>query len=304
MTKYDFNFKDIVEAAKDVVIVTRADPLDAPGPEIVYVNKAFTELTGYTAEEVIGKSPRILQSEGTDKSTQHEIRHALDNEQAIRTTIKNYTKTGHEYWLDLSIIPLTDNKGKVTHYAAIERDVSDQKTLEIKLDELAKKDELTGLLNRRAFEQMINQEFLRYLRTHNKFSVLLIDIDNFKSINDKFGHSAGDQALINLAHLFELLFRSYDHAVRLGGDEFCIVLPDSSQVKALIGAERLRHMVEKNPLAIDDDEITMTISIGVAEAQETDLDFHEVLERADKALYKAKHKGRNRVQKFIKEDTE
>lgn len=295
-----FDFKDIVDVTLDVVIITKATPLDHPGPEIVYVNKAFTELTGYTAEEVIGKTPRILQSGGTDSKTTRDIRLALERKEPIKTTIKNLTKTGQEYWLELNIFPLKNKRGKVTHFAAIQRDASLQKSLEKKLDQLTERDELTGLLNRRAFDQMINSEFLRYLRTHNKFSVLLIDLDNFKKIDEEFGQSACEQALINLANLFELLFRAYDHAVRLGGDQFCVVLPDSSQVKALIGAERLRHMVERNPLSIEDDDIRVTVSIGVAEVDEDDQDFNAVLSRADKALDKAKRKGRNRVCKFSK----
>lgn len=298
MAKLDFNFKDIVDEAQDVVIVTKASPLDEPGPEIVYVNKAFTALTGYTAKEAIGKTPRILQSDDTDNETIKDVRRALEKQTHIRTTIKNYSKNGHEYWLDMSIIPLKNSKGKVTHFAAIQRDVSDQKSLQHQLETLSKKDELTGLLNRRAFEKTINQEFLRFLRTHNKFSLLLIDIDKFKQINDRFGHTAGDQALLNLAHLFEFLFRSYDHAFRLGGDEFCIILPDSSQIKAMITAERIRHMVEKTPLSIEQDEMAMTVSIGVSEAMETDVEYQELIERADKALYQAKAKGRNRVVKF------
>jgi len=94
MNEYDFNFEDIVEFAKDVILVTKAYPIDKPGPEIVYVNKAFTELTGYTQEDVVGKNPRILQSKGTDEETKKIIRQGLEQQKPVRVTIKNYSKSG------------------------------------------------------------------------------------------------------------------------------------------------------------------------------------------------------------------
>jgi len=305
MTKYDFDFIDMFEAAQDVVIVTRLDPLDPMDSEILYVNKAFTDLTGYTANDAIGVSPAILQSECTNENTRKEIGQAFETEDALTTCLKKSQNSGgHQHVLELRIIAARNGKPKVTGYPTPESAVSDQQSLEIKPDTRSTKDELTGLLNRHAFDRMINQEFLRYLSTHNKFSVLLINIDNFNSINDSFGQTAADQALLHLAHLFDLQFRSSDHAARLADDEFCIALLDSSQIKALIGAERLRHLVEKNPLRFNDEQITMSVSIGVAEAQEKDLDFHEILERAQKALQTARKKGQNRVQKYIKEDCE
>jgi len=164
MKRYDFSFQDIVEAAKDIIIVTKADSIDNPGPEIIYVNNAFTQLTGYTFEEAVGQNPRILQSAGTDEATKKRIRSALIKKKPVRVTLKNYTKSGKEYWLDLSIIPLKNSAGEVTHFVAIERDVTEQKNLEIKLDELSKTDPLTKLLNRRAFNNIINTELF-----HGKF---------------------------------------------------------------------------------------------------------------------------------------
>ena len=108
----EFDFSEIVQNAKDVVIVTKADPIDEPGPEIIYVNQAFSEMTGYSAEEVIGKSPRILQSKDTEIKEKLAIRRALEKKEAVRVTLRNYTKLGKEYWIDLSILPLRDNNGK------------------------------------------------------------------------------------------------------------------------------------------------------------------------------------------------
>lgn len=296
MNEPTFNFKDIIEETQDIIIVTRASPLDEPGPEIVYVNKAFTRLTGYTAEEAIGNNPRMLQTEATDKASRDKVRQALERGEATRVTLKNTGKTGDEYWLDMSILPLRNEAGEITHFAAIERDVSDQKRLEQELDRLAKKDPLTGFLNRRAFDEIIDHEFSRFLRNFKGFSILFIDIDHFKSINDRNGHAIGDEVLENFANVFELIFRPYDSIARFGGDEFCILLTETALEKAINSAERLRQVVEKSIFSITDESVKVTISIGVSEVKYSDTHYDEVIQRADRALYLAKENGRNQVQ--------
>jgi diguanylate cyclase (GGDEF)-like protein/PAS domain S-box-containing protein len=295
MNKPDFNFQDIVEAAQDVVIVTRADPIDSPGPEIVYVNPAFTRLTGYTPDEVIGKNPRILQSTGTDEATKRTIRQALEQKIPVRTTIKNYSKSGEEYWLDLSILPLKNSSGEVTHFVAIERDTTAQKELELKLETLSKTDSLTGLLNRRAFTEIINSEFSRFNRAGKIFSVLLLDIDHFKGINDSYGHNMGDRVLEYLGTEFKKLLRPYDYVARMGGEEFCILLPDTSQNQAIETAERIRNIILATSIPTDENTLNITVSIGVSESLIADTHYTQILERADQALYRAKDAGRNCV---------
>ena len=125
-----FSLEDVVKLANDIVIVTEAYPLDEPGPKIVYVNKAFTDLTGFAPEEFVGKTPRILQGPDSDPRTRAEIRAALKNKEPVRTVIVNYSKFGRKYWLDLNIIPLKDSNGEVTHFAAIERDLTEIKKTE------------------------------------------------------------------------------------------------------------------------------------------------------------------------------
>ncbi|MDJ0882064.1 MAG: diguanylate cyclase [Gammaproteobacteria bacterium] len=288
-------FKAIVEEANDIVIITKADPLDAPGPEIVYVNKAFTRLTGYTPEEAIGKNPRMLQTQSTDQDTTADIRRALDKEESIRVSIQNKSKTGDEYWLDMCIRPLTDENGKVTHFVAIERDITEQKELEHKLEELSKKDPMTGLNNRRAFDISIAEEFQRFQRSQSIFSILMIDIDNFKQINDQYGHAAGDEALEKMSDIFDLLFRNYDRPARMGGDEFCIILPDTSLDNAILTAERLRQMVAVASFSVSNENIKATVSVGVTCVDLNDVDYDDVVKRADQALYTAKENGRNQV---------
>lgn len=133
--KPDFAFEDIIANANDIVIVTEADPLDDPGPRIVYVNPAFTALTGYTPEEVLGRTPRILQGPDTDPDTLRRISAALHRHEPVREEILNYSKSGREYWLDMNIVPLVDADGGVRYFAAIERDLTERVAAETMKDE-------------------------------------------------------------------------------------------------------------------------------------------------------------------------
>lgn len=296
MKKYDFSFMDIVENAKDVIVVTRAEPIDEPGPEIVYVNKAFTELTGYSIEEVLGKTPRMLQSAGTDKESRAKIRKALLEKKPVRTTIKNYSKSGEEYWLDLSILPLADDHGNITHFVAIERNVTEQKALEKSLSELSRIDALTGVFNRRAFNEILENEYSRFRRIADKYSLLMLDIDHFKKVNDSYGHIAGDEALVELAKICGSNIRLHDTLSRLGGEEFCILLPHTNKDNAALIAEKLRKCIADTPIVTERDTIRLTVSIGVSEVDDSDKDCLDTLKRADAKLYEAKNSGRNNVQ--------
>lgn len=140
----NFSLEDVVKLANDIVIVTEAYPLDEPGPKIVYVNKAFTDLTGFTPEEVIGKTPRILQGPDSDPETKAQIKAALTKKEPVRIVIVNYSKSGRKYWLDMNIIPLKNRNGEVTHFAAIERDLTVIKTAE---EEIRKKNTQLAELN-------------------------------------------------------------------------------------------------------------------------------------------------------------
>lgn len=295
MKDFDFEFKDIVETAKDVVIVTKADLIDEPGPEIIYVNQAFTELTGYSKEEVIGKTPRILQSKGTSKKARSMIRKGLEEKVPVRVTIRNYSKAGKEYWLDLSITPLFNDQGEVTHMVSIQRDVTEYINVQNKLKLLSRTDSLTGLMNRRMFDETAEKEFYRYKNESIHYSLLALDIDHFKRINDKYGHPIGDYVLASFSSLCEKNIRSQDKIARIGGEEFCIILPATDKAGAMEVAEKLRASISNACFTQNDYEISITVSIGVSEVKESDYDYVAMLKRADENLYHAKHKGRNQV---------
>ena len=291
----DFDFSAIVQNAKDVVIVTKSDPIDEPGPEIVYVNDAFTEVTGYSAEEVIGKTPRILQKDGTDREELARIRVALEKKEPVRATLKNFSKSGKEYWVDLSMLPLKNHEGLVTHFASIQRDITEYKKLEQDLQILCRTDPLTTAANRRAFNETLSQEFSRFKRSQKQYALIMIDLDHFKTINDQHGHSVGDQVLIEVTERCRDNLRVHDIMARLGGEEFCILLPYTDSTQAEKVAERLRAMIEKKPIIVDGLRLKVTISVGISLVSIHDEDGHQAMDRADQNLLNAKNSGRNQI---------
>ena len=325
-----FSYSAIVDNAKDVIIVTEADRIDAPlSPRIVYVNKAFESLTGYSKEEVIGETPRILQGKDTDKAELAKIRQALSDNQAINSTILNYSKSGHPYWLNMDIFPLTNKYGEVTHFAALERDVTSEKyyaeqlesknrglkeikanletiirekTQELhdankKLYHHAYYDELTDIPNRRYFTEQATKQFSRANREHCLILTGLIDIDLFKRFNDTYGHAVGDKVLVAVSNTLSSFFRQEDAYGRYGGEEFafCILITDDSKVMEI--CQRLKDKMSQAMVTLEDDTaLSITVSIGVSVVNVDKMsELVDELAKADKALYDAKSNGRDCV---------
>lgn len=284
----------LVFRALDVIIITEADPLDEPGPRIVYVNEAFTRLTGYEPEEVLGRSPRFLQNPtSTDPGTRQRVRKALEDGAPFDGAILNYGKDGTEYWLDMHIFPLVDATGRITHFAAIERDISAEVTQlnEWKLKALV--DPLTGLLNRRGFE-VVAQEVWRNSPTPGG-AVISLDVDNFKAVNDTRGHPFGDRLLAGLGSALRNSARRQDIACRTGGDEFVVVLPAAHIEAATAIAHRIRLNIPSALASVTAEHpVAVTVSVGVATGDDA-ADLDSVLAAADRALYDAKESGRDRL---------
>ncbi len=288
-------FKQILDNTNDIVVITSAHDLDCGGPTILFVNPAFTEVTGYTEAEAIGMSPRMLRGPNTDPATNAKIRAALEAGQPIRTEIENYAKDGHTYWLDLNIVPLRNDDGQITHFAAIQRDITAWKNLEQELTRLATTDALTGLRNRRSFFDVAAAEIARARRYGEPLSVITIDFDRFKLINDKYGHAAGDATLVRFAEFCRRHVREADLLARIGGEEFAILLPTTPADQAAQLAERIRHAVHEVTILADGHSFTFTVSMGVAAYRNHDEGLEALLRRADEALYRAKETGRDRV---------
>ncbi|MFT3857283.1 MAG: GGDEF domain-containing protein [Aquabacterium sp.] len=164
-----------------------------------------------------------------------------------------------------------------------------------RLEHLSHHDALTGLLNRRAIEYLLDREDQRLQRFGDPFSVLLVDIDHFKRINDRLGHAAGDAVLCAVSRTLQAKAREVDRVARYGGEEFCILLPHTVHEGALQAAERLRAAVNQVDIPWNDEHIAVSISTGLACAAEPGESLQSLLRRADEALYQAKAEGRNRV---------
>lgn len=159
---------------------------------------------------------------------------------------------------------------------------------------LAETDPLTGLANRRHALEQVEREFLRFQRTRSRFSILTLDLDHFKRVNDRFGHAAGDALLKRVAQQLQLQLRQIDELGRMGGEEFLVLLPETDGERALEVAERLREAIATSPLDWHGQELSVTISIGVSAVHDRDGSIDTVLQRSDHALYAAKNSGRNR----------
>jgi diguanylate cyclase (GGDEF)-like protein/PAS domain S-box-containing protein len=333
-SKHIFSYENILQNSQDIVIVTEADDIDSPtGPKIIFVNAAFEKLTGYSAHEVIGETPRILQGKHTDLETLRRIRTALTEKKSIRENILNYSKTGHPYWLDMNIFPLTNRYGEITHFAAIERDITEQmyhadqlekrnkdlkllkdnleqlvsqRTEELhtanqQLERLAFNDSLTNLPNRRSFNDHAAKQIFRAQR--NQFFLLtgILDLDNFKTINDTYGHSAGDQVLISCAESIMQFFRQEDIYGRIGGEEFAFSIIIGNAADAQPICDSLLTCLREQTINIDTQlSISITASIGYSLATpDSDICFEDEMKRADLALYQAKNAGRDQAVMFF-----
>lgn len=211
--------------------------------------------------------------------------------------------TGHSalMYQNITLIPLSGINGDITHVCLLVYDVTEIATRKKELESanktlkrLSRTDGLTTLHNRGYWEECLKQEFKRCQRSHRPASLILFDIDHFKTLNDTHGHSAGDEVLRVVANDIKQVQRSTDISGRYGGEEFGLILPETKQVQALVVAERLREKIAGTVIDWEGTPLQVTVSLGVAEFSDTFEDYQCWLEASDKALYQAKENGRNR----------
>jgi diguanylate cyclase (GGDEF)-like protein len=191
--------------------------------------------------------------------------------------------------------PLRDENNEIKYLFIYVQDMTEVATYEQKLLEMNMKDVLTGIYNRRFLDAKLMEEFNRRKRYGGVFSIIILDIDNFKNINDSYGHQCGDFILKSISSRALTLIRNLDYLVRVGGDEFCCLLPETGLVDAIKVAERFKTAIEQQENNFDGNLIKITISLGVAEFQEQMESAQMMVKKADDALYRAKKEGRNRV---------
>ena len=281
-----------------------------PDGTIIEVNAAFARITGYSRAEALRQNPRILQSGRQNKEFYLAMWRDLLAAGHWSGEIWNKRKTGEIYPEFLNIAAVKDAKANTLQYVAIFSDISDRKHSEELVQQLAYYDPLTGLANRLLLSDRATQAMLASKRTGHHGALLLLDLDNFKSLNDNYGHGAGDLLLMEVALRLKSCVREVDAVARFGGDEFVVLLIDLAQdevtakEQAVVLAEKIRGLLAAPyvlTLAADADrdqqviEHHCTASLGVALFLGMAVSEEESLKRADIAMYQAKNSGRNTV---------
>ena len=273
-------------------------------PHIIAVNRAFTEITGYEEEEVIGKNPSVLQSGQHDEIFYQEMWQALLSTGRWEGEIWNRRKSGEVYpeWLNISAI--ADDRGLTSHYVAVFTDISLLKQSESKLEHMAHYDPLTGLPNRILLYSRIEHALQLAARNHRRMAVLFLDLDNFKNVNDSLGHPAGDKLLKALAVRISDRLRSEDTVARIGGDEFVVLIENVERESDVADiAEALIHEVTM-PVSLDSHELSVGGSVGISLYPENGEDATDLIKNADAAMYLAKESGRNSYQFYTPQLTQ
>jgi diguanylate cyclase (GGDEF)-like protein/PAS domain S-box-containing protein len=278
---------------REGIMITAADGA------ILDVNDAFTQITGYGREEVLGSNPRLLKSGRHSKEFYSEMRRALSDNGFWSGEVWNRDKSGRIFAELLTISAVRDAEGKTQQYVALFTDITSIKEHESRLEQIAHFDMLTGLPNRVLLSDRLHQAMVQAHRRNQLVAVAYLDLDGFKAINDRFGHDAGDQLLVHLAKRMKQALREGDTLARLGGDEFVAVCQDLPDMKA-IHPELARLLdVVSQPWQTDDHVLQVSASIGVSfYPQAGDVDADQLLRQADQAMYRAKLDGKNRYYIF------
>jgi diguanylate cyclase (GGDEF)-like protein/PAS domain S-box-containing protein len=277
-----------LHAASNGIVITRCVGRDNV---IEYVNPAFERIAGYPAEEALGRDARFMAAPEFDVHERSQVRLALAERRAVNVVFRNRRKNGDIFWNDLRITPVRDEYGEVTHFIGILQDVTATKERTAHLEHEVNHDPLTGLANRTLLWDRLEHAVHLAHRHHSMVATVLIDLDNFKTINDTFGHEAGDVVLKVVARRLQAAMRESDTVARMSGDEFVLVLVDQPSVRfTLRMVERLRRSMTM-PVASNGNEIPVGASLGVALYPHDGLAPAELVRGADMAMYHAKGNG-------------
>ena len=305
--------------ARDSIIITEAEPLDLPGPRILFCNAAFTRATGYSAEEVLGKTPRLLQGPETQPAARTKLREAFATWSPVEVELINYRKDGTSFWVELSIVPVANESGWFTHWVSVQRDITERKAAEelamrMRVTEIENKalaseiqvrknaeaellhtafhDNLTRLRNRAFFmERLASAIELQRTERDYGYAVLFLDLDRFKVVNDSLGHLAGDTLLKEIARRLKESTRPQDTLARIGGDEFAVLIEDATQLDASVAAAERIIKALRAPVRLGRQEVFPACSIGIVQSSSYPASPEALLRDADIAMYEAKRAG-------------
>jgi diguanylate cyclase (GGDEF)-like protein/PAS domain S-box-containing protein len=284
-----------LHAASNGIVIARSDGPDNP---VEYVNPAFERITGYSAEEVVGRDPRFMGAPGMDEDERAEVREAIAAHRAVNVVLRNLRRDGELFWNDLNITPVHDEQGTVTHFIGVINDVTATMQRTAHLEHEVNHDPLTGLANRNLLWDRLEQAVHVAQRHKSLVATVLLDLNNFKAINDTYGHEAGDVVLKVVARRLQASVRDSDTVARMSGDEFVLVLANQPSLRfTLRMIERLRHSFTI-PVSFNGREIQIGASFGVALFPHDGANATELVRAADVAMYHGKGKGHNDVHFF------
>jgi diguanylate cyclase (GGDEF)-like protein/PAS domain S-box-containing protein len=284
-----------LHAASNGIVITRCNGQDNP---IEYVNPAFERITGYSLDEVIGRDTRFMAAPGMDAEARVLLRRSIDERREVNVTFRNQRKNGEIFWNDLTITPVADEKGRVTHFIGVINDVTALKQRTAHLEHEVHHDALTGLANRTLLWDRLEQAIHMAQRNKSLVATVLMDLNGFKKINDTLGHEAGDEVLTVVANRLLSSVRDSDTVARLSGDEFVLVLVNQPSLRfTLRMVERLRQGMTR-PVVFGGNEIDVGAAIGVSVFPHDGNTAFELVRAADVAMYHAKATRKSEVHFF------
>ena len=289
-----------ISRLNDMVLITEASSINAPGPRIVFVNDAFERHTGYSRGDVLGRSPRFLQGPDTARSELDRIRAALTEARPVRAELINYKKDGSPFWLELEIVPVDYFSRGLTHWVSVARDVTARKISENEIEHLAFYDTLTQLPNRQLLMDRLQVALSQGGASELIGVLMFIDLDHFKMLNDTLGHSKGDLLLQQVASRLRTCLGTADTVARLGGDEFVVMLEGLGKDQRTV-TEQTRKVAEtiltalSEPYDLGGHQYHGTCSLGVTLFSHNRQNIGDLLKQADLAMYQAKAAGRNDI---------
>ena len=279
-----------IEASPNGVVMADATQPHLP---LVYVNSAFTDITGYSAEEALGRNCRFLQGEDSNPLAVEEIRRGITQKQDVQVLLRNYRCDGSLFWNQLSISPVFNKAGACTHFIGIQQDITRQREQEARLAYQAAHDPLTGLPNLGALQARLERALQSCVRQGHKLALLHIDLDDFKPINDAFGHGLGDELLKHVAQRLLDTATAGVSVARMSSDEFIVLLaPYQSEQEVMALTDRLLAALAQ-PFMLDRHRLHISASIGIASNKGSVTQAHDLLHHASLAMEDAKSQGRN-----------
>ncbi len=264
-----------------------------PDKTIVDVNPAFTRITGYARDDVLGRTPKILASGKHDSAFYQAMWSSIAEHDFWQGEVCNRRNNAELYTEILSLSVIRDSAGKLQHYIGVFSDISLLKAHEEELHRIAHFDQLTGVPNRRLLLDRLGQALSRTRRSGRSLAVCYLDLDGFKAVNDRFGHDGGDKLLVEVTQRLRKVLRTDDTLARLGGDEFVLLLTDLAEPRECqLALDRVLEVI-RQPIALDGQLAAVSSSVGVTIYPTDDADADALLRHADQAMYLAKDTGKN-----------